>query len=404
MNRTTCRACGSTNKELVLDLGSTPLADAFPKTIDEQEKLYPLSVSVCTDCWLMQLDQDIPDEELFSSDYGFFTGASPSAVKYFEEYADDVKRRYPEQSKGFVVEIASNDGTLLKHFKEHSRRLWGIDPAEPAAEEAMDNNFIPTLVENFTDHLANKFQAEYERADLIMANNVLAHVIDPLDFLKGIKTLLAPDGVAIIEFQYAVDLLFRNQFDHFYHEHRSFFSIISLEYLLGKCGLKVQNIQHTPAQGGSLRVHLKHGAVHLPPFADWWGSEKVLEIDNLMTYATFHYRVEYIADELERQLRDLKAQGKRIYGYGASAKSTTLLNFCGIGPDLLDCVVDTTPHKLGRFTPGTKIPIVGPGERPDCDCYLVLVWNYLPGIIRREQEYMNKGGKFLVPVPAPTLI
>jgi SAM-dependent methyltransferase len=390
MNRTTCRACGSTNKELVLDLGSTPLADAFPKTIDEQEKLYPLSVSVCTDCWLMQLDQDIPDEELFSSDYGFFTGASPSAVKYFEEYADDVKRRYPEQSKGFVVEIASNDGTLIKHFEN---RL-GIEPALSVAEESKRNGVI-TLVQPFNSQ--TPLMLPGRQADLIMANNVLAHVIDPLDFLKGIKTLLAPDGVAIIEFQYAVDLLMRNQFDHFYHEHRSFFSLMSLQNLLDQAGLYLHEYQHTAAQGGSLRCHIR-----TTPTKRIIPIEKAL--DDLDTYRSFASRVEYIKAELLRQIRDLKAQGKRIYGYGASAKSTTLLNFCGIGPDLLDCVVDTTPHKLGRFTPGTKIPIVGPGERPDCDCYLVLVWNYLPGIIRREQEYMNKGGKFLVPVPAPTLI
>jgi SAM-dependent methyltransferase len=400
-NRLTCRSCGSTLLEKVLDLGKTPLPDVFPDSVDTVETFFDLSTSVCTKCWLLQLDQDIPDDILFGHDYGFFTGASPSSIQYFKDYADSLKKQYPVQSSGYVFEIASNDGTLLANFKADALQTLGIDPAQSVADMA-NQNAIATICSPFNHEVAKTMA----KADLIMANNVLAHVVDPVDFLKGVKEMLSEDGVAVIEFQYALDLLYRNQFDHFYHEHRSFLSITSLEPLAEKAGLYIQKVERTPAQGGSLRVHLVH------PRVDRQSNDvtffKVNEnrhgLTDIASYLNFAKRIEYSRSEILRLLNQLKEEGKTIHGYGASAKSAVMLNACNIDSRFLDCVVDVTPWKFGKYTPGTKIQIVDEHTTPPPDVFLLLVWNYLPGIIRRKSEYLAKGGKFLVPVPVPQLI
>ena len=385
---TACRSCGSTDLRGFLNLGDTPLADAFPRSGDKRDRRYPLGLTVCNGCWLVQNTETVPDELLWTADYGFYTGASPSSIAYFADYAQWVKDRYGELTRGLVVEIASNDGTLLRHFDD---RL-GVEPSANVAQAAIDAG-VPTIIAPFGRAVAAGIA---EKASLIIANNVVAHVADLDDFLGGVASLLHKRGLAIFEFQYVGDLIAGNQFDHVYHEHRSFFGLRSFAAALHSRGLSIQSYIHTPAQGGSLRVVVQHG-----PSRDrsWFKGEDWLA--RLFTYQSFGGRVTYIRERLLDLIDGEIASGRTVAGYAASAKSTTLLNYCGIGPDRLKSVVDLTPHKIGRLTPGTRIPIVA---EDDVDTYLLLAWNYLPGILRRERAFIDRGGKFIVPIPTPMIL
>jgi SAM-dependent methyltransferase len=372
-----------------LDLGSTPLADAFPKTADEDEAFYPLGLTVCQRCWLAQNTEVVPDDLLYNADYGFYTGASPSSLAYFKDYADWVLSRYDPQ---FVVEIASNDGTLLRHFLAPGRKVLGVEPAANVALAAKENG-VPTHNRPFGRAVANDIGED--RADLIIANNVVAHVSDLDDFLGGIAILLAPDGTAIIEFQYVADLLLGNQFDHVYHEHRSFFSLSSLDAALRPHGLRIFDYEFTPAQGGSVRALVqRHSLVLHHPFEEWLSSPAA--------YGGVQGRIDHLRDRLQSLVIERSLVGP-VAGYGATAKSTTLLNYCDIGNDIA-YVADLTPSKIGRFTPGTRIPIVHPDDAPPADTYLLLAWNYLSGVLRRERAFLDRGGRFIVPIPAPVLL
>jgi SAM-dependent methyltransferase len=395
--RKTCRICGSKNLVQILDLGSTPLADRFVTDPTAPEDIFPLIVSVCTACWLVQQNVDVDDKILFGDDYGFFTASSPSSLAYFEDYANEVKSYFPNLLKGLVVEIASNDGTLLKHFQPESDVL-GIDPIKPIAGKATAKGVF-TLPIFFNEGSAKPIVNVYGKAKIIMANNVLAHVVDPADFIRGVKLLLDGNGVFIFEVQYLPHLLFNCEFDNVYHEHRSFFSLLPLTYLLNQSGLTIFSIEETSAQGGTIRVFARHGGLREVPFTDRYS------LDKLETYQGLQARVNYLKDQIQGLLLHLQSLNKTIYGYAASAKSNTLLNVCKIGVDQLKYVVDKTPYKFGKFTPGTHIPIVEQGSVLDPDYYLLLVWNYLDGVLEREKEFREKGGKFIVPIlPMPKIL
>ena len=380
-----CRSCGSPGLYHFLDLGRTPLADAFPEKAGP-ERTYPLGLAVCVGCWLVQNTETVPDEELWTGDYGFYTGASPSSVAYFREYAEWCKSQYPAQSAGNVLEVACNDGTLLRHFPTPT----GVEPAANVAQAARDLG-LAVITAPFGREVAA--QLGHKSADLVIANNVIAHVSDLDDFLGGIKYVLAPRGVAVIEFQYVGDLIAGNQFDHVYHEHRSFFSERSLDVALWPHDLSIQSVLHTPAQGGSLRVVVRHGERPWMSPEGWLGQHS--------TYAAFAGRIAYVRQRLLDLIDDEIGAGRSVAGYAASAKSTTLLNYCGIGTDRLRSVVDLTPHKIGRVTPGTHIPIVA---EDDVDTYLLMAWNYLPGVLRRERAFIDRGGRFIVPIPMPVIL
>lgn len=419
--RTTCRICppgdpmGSKAPKTLpppplrdlLSLGATPLADRFLTHPNDPEERYPLDVRFCAQCGLVQLVDIVEDEVLFGPEYAFYTGASPSSLAYFKAYAEWVLTTYPEESNGLIVEIASNDGTLLRHFQALGRSVLGIEPTANTAQIAIDQ-CITTLVRPFSFNLAYQEMKALPKASLILANNVLAHVDDLHDFVAGIKHLLADDGVAIVEVQYLPHLLFKNAFDHVYHEHRSFFSFGTLQGLFAAHGLTVVDVQEADTQGGSIRVTLLHSGDDLFQSAAvtaLLAYEDRLGLTNgLDAYQGAQARVQYVKEELVSLLVSLKAQGKTIYGYGASAKGNTLLNTCGIGTDLLDCIVDTTPFKIGKYAPGSHLPVVAPGSRPEPDYYLLLVWNYLAGVLEREQPYRDAGGKFIVPIPAPIIV
>lgn len=400
--RKSCRACGGDDLHPFANLGSTPLADVFPSNKNAEEVRYPLSVKVCGTCFLVQQMADVDDSILYGADYGFSTGSSPSSLKYFEDYAAQVMKAYPVQVRGLTIEIASNDGTFLKHFQDAGCGVLGIDPAEAVAEAA-NNRGIETLPLPFNTRSAITIEARCGQVDLIVANNVVAHVTDLHDFLAGVKYLLHDDGVFIFEVQYFPDLLTNLCFDNIYHEHRSFFSVTPLVPLLASEGLKITHVLATSAQGGSIRVtarHLAHAETIGNDVGTYLIAEKINGVREARTYSGFQDRVDSLRTELREVLRLIKAKGRTIAGYGASAKSSTLLNYCGIDGTILDYVLDTTPHKIGRFTPGTHIPIVGPQDengRPDY--YLLLVWNYLDDVLERERGYRNRGGKFIVPIP-----
>jgi SAM-dependent methyltransferase len=403
--RKICRLCGSKKLLEILNLGSTPLADLFIKSPKIKEKKFPLLVSVCRNCFLVQLMHDVNDDLLFGDNYAFYTGGSPSSIPYFKKYASDVLSRFPNESKKFTLEIASNDGTLLKHFQDEGCKVLGIDPAKNVVEYANDQG-VPTIADFFNKKSAKTIAEKEGKAGIVIANNVIAHVVDPKEFLEGVKEILDKDGVAIIECQYFPYLLFNNQFDNVYHEHRSFFSLFPLNKAIEEVGLKIIDVEEQDTQGGSIRVFASHKNSKRKPMKkvkDMLKNEQFIGLLDINTYLGFPSRINYIKYKLNSILSDLKKQGYTIAGYGASAKSNTLLNYCGINTNYLDYIIDKTPYKFGLYTPGTHIPVIGE-EKKRPDFYLLLVWNYASGIMQREKEFRKNGGKFIIAIPTPQIV
>lgn len=400
-----CRLCGQ-KTIMFLDLGSTPLADSFPISPHTEEEKFPLQIAFCPRCALAQLTADVDSHLLFGKNYAYYTSASPSSLNYFRQYAQDTLRRFPHQCQDFVLEIASNDGLLLKHLKTAGCHVLGIDPAANVANKAIKAG-IPTLKAAFDDSLVHLLP---QKASLILANNVLAHVENPASFIKGVKLALAPKGIFIFEVQYLPQLILNNQFDHIYHEHRSFFALRPLINLLRKFDLTIFDVHQYDTQGGSIRAYATHShnikkieqslsrLIH---------SEVKLRLNSLNTYQQFAHRVKRSKRELIRTLAKLRQQGKKIYGFGASAKGNTLLNYCQISTPLISCIIDKTRFKFNKFTPGTHIPIFSPSQLTRLgypNYYLLLVWNYLPDVLEREIDFRKRGGHFIVPIPQPYII
>lgn len=408
MNREHCGACCSDRLTTILDLGETPLADRFPSK-PKPEETYPLDLMLCESCGLVQLGEIVEDDILFGRDYAFFTGSSPSLVEYYRGYSASVLREYPELCRKGVVEIASNDGTLVEMFSKAGCPVLGIEPALPPAEHASKRG-IPTKIRSFTSNEAREITDVShgghlgQKPGIVIANHVLAHVAEPVDILRGIQLLLAEDGLAFVEFQYFPDLFFGNEWDHVYHEHRSFLTLTAVAQMARHVGLEVVDAVNSPRQGGSMRVTLAaspsrpHHRVEA-----LLARELRMNLCALGTYGNWQARVEYTRDRVRELLWEFAAQGKEVWGYGASAKSSTLLNYCGLDTTYLKAVEDTTPYKIGCYTPGTHIPVVAPSEQKP-DAYLLLVWNYLEGVIRREREFMDGGGHFIVPIPHPVVL
>lgn len=392
MRRKSCGGCLSADLHPVLDLGRTPLADVFPESPDVEETYYPLVVLHCVRCGLVQLADVVPDELLYGADYAFRSSTSPAIRAYHQQYADWLLRRFSDRARRLTVEIACNDGSLLSHLDNAGCRTVGIDPASGAVAAARDRG-LSVVDGAFNMRAAIALREEHGPAGLIVANNVLAHIADLHDTIAGIAYLMADDGVAVVEVQYLHDLLAGNMWDHVYHEHRYFLSVESLAHVLWLHNLGVVGMTRSPMQGGSVRLTLTHG------FAD---SITVPEPSTVDLLTGWQARVDYSAARIRDLVHD---QVGTVAGYGASAKSCTLLAYCGFGHEDLDYVVDTTPAKVGRWTPGTHIPVVAPGERPEPNAYLLLTWNYLASVLRREQRFWSHGGgRFLVPIPTPMAI
>lgn len=402
MKREACGSCHSTKLVEVLDLGTSPLANDFPHSVEDAlaQRQYPLGLAACSDCSLLQLTEVVDDNELWAGDYGFYTGSTWVAVQQQQAYADDLLWRYRDLTKGLVLEVACNDGSMLSRFAEAGCRTLCVDPAVGPTAKARQAG-LDVIVKSFGREIAEQVLCEYGYADLVVANNVIAHVADLDDFIAGLAMVLSPTGRLVVEFQYAADLITGNMIDQVYHEHRSFFSLSSLNHALSRHDLKALDVQQTVPQGGSLRVHIGrvndnavNGSVTLLLLEEQW-------MLNPGSLAGMQGRANRIRHRLRDLLWEQSRAGRRVAGYGASGKSTTLLNFCEIGPDLVQYFIDSTPMKHGRFTPGTGIPIIDPrSDSRAPDVYLLGVHNYTGPIMRREQF----AGQWLVPIPIPVLL
>lgn len=400
MRRVECSACGYDDLELFLDLGYSPIADAYTSTAEESSKTYPLQLAVCTGCWLVQLLEVIDHDVLFGTGYSFYSSASTPLSMYHAEYATDVLSKYGILARRLTVEIGCNDGDMLRHFQTAGCKSIGIDPASGPAAVAIEQG-LTVLVEPFGRLVAERIRDESGPAGVVIANHVLAHVESVADVLDGVQHLLADDGVAFIEVQYLPDLLVNNAFDLVYHEHRNFFSLTSLERAVERWGLHVIDTQLTDRQGGSLRVTLSRHRERTTSRDKIRASETWLR--GYSTYTGFQGRVNRVRDRLQ----DLVVGNSLVLGYGAPAKATTLLNFCEFDVNSIWKVVDTTPAKQGRFIPGTRGVEIVPPETVllnSVDRVLLLAWNYAPQIMRKHVGYTSHGGHWIVPIPAPILL
>jgi SAM-dependent methyltransferase len=399
-----CRLCGGGLEHTFVDLGMSPLCESFlaPRQLDAMEPYFPLHVLVCGSCFLVQLKEYVSPEHIFR-EYAYFSSYSTTWVAHAKRYCETITQRLGLGPDSLVVELASNDGYLLQHFLPLGVPVLGIEPAANVAKVAIDKG-IPTRVEFFGVQLAEALVAEGKRADLIAGNNVLAQVPDLNDFVAGMARLLKPEGVITLEFPHLERLIAENQFDTIYHEHFSYFSLITIERLAARHRLRLIDVEELPTHGGSLRVYVAHAASRRPVAQSvpaLLARERALGFEDVATYASFGEQVRRTKRRLLAFLIQAKDQGKVICGYGAPGKGNTLLNYCGIGTDFLEFTVDRNPYKHGRFTPGMHIPIHGveaiDARKPDY--LLVLPWNLKDEIIQQMRHIADWGGKFIIPIP-----
>ena len=404
-NTPNCRSCGAVLRYTFVDLGMSPLANSYVKAdqLNQMEPFYPLHVRVCDGCFLVQLEPAAKPEEIFS-DYAYFSSYSDSWLEHAKNYADAVARRFGLNRQKQVVEIASNDGYLLQYFVAKDIPVLGIEPARNVAEEAIRQG-IPTEVRFFGKSTARDLVSRAKLADLIVGNNVLAHVPDLNDFVSGLKILLAPQGVITLEFPHLMRLMEENQFDTIYHEHLSYFSLVTVCDLFVRLGLRIFDVEELPTHGGSLRIYACHQENGQRPtgerVADLLSREQQAGFSTVEHYLSFGERVKKTKRKLLEFLIAAKDQGQSVVGYGAPAKGNTLLNYCGIRSDLLDYTVDRSPHKQEHFLPGTHIPIYRPEKiretRPDY--VMILPWNLKEEVMGQMRYIRDWGGQFVVPIP-----
>ena len=402
-----CRACGSSSLAPILDLGKTPLANALLRAdeLDLTEKKYPLKLVFCPKCTLVQITETVPPEELFR-DYPYLSSYSDTMLKHAQELAAGMMRSWRLGADSLVIEIGSNDGYLLQYYREKDVPVLGIDPAQNIARVAEERG-IPTLADFFGPELAKRLKREGRCADVIHANNVLAHVADLNGFVAGLATALKADGVAVIEVPYVKDMIDNCEFDTIYHEHLCYFSLTALERLFRRHGLAIVGVERVAIHGGTLQIHTGKTSAHAPAgVREFLAREAEAGLDREPYYRNFAERVAALREELVGRLRELKRAGKRIAAYGASAKGSTLLNHFGIGSDLLQFVADRSPVKQGRLTPGTHLRIVAPEElaKQMPDYVLLLTWNFADEILEQQAEYRKRGGRFVIPVPEVRIV
>ncbi len=404
-NHSGCRFCGAPLEHTFVDLGASPLAQSFLShdQLSQMEPSYPLHVYVCGKCFLVQLQEFVAPENIFS-DYLYFASYSDSWLAHAKAYTDHMVHRFPINGKSLVVEIASNDGYLLQYFVEKKIPVLGIEPAANVAAVAVQKG-IPSLVKFFNSDTARELVAQGQQADLLLGNNVLAHVPDVNNFVAGMKILLKSTGVITMEFPHLMRLMEENQFDTIYHEHFSYFSFLAVEKIFARHGLTLFDVQELPTHGGSLRIFARHAEDSSKPVGprvnELRAREQSAGFDQLETYSRFAEQVKETKRKLLEFLIHAKQNGKKIAAYGAAAKGNTLLNYCGIRTDFVDYVVDRSPYKQGKFLPGIRIPIYPPEyireTRPDY--LLILPWNLKDEIIKNNAFLREWGGQFVVPIP-----
>ncbi|MEJ2248004.1 MAG: class I SAM-dependent methyltransferase [Acidobacteriota bacterium] len=407
--KTKCRFCGAEVTQTFVDLGMSPLCESYVSLdqMNQMEPFYPLHVKVCSDCFLVQLEEYVAHEDIFS-DYAYFSSYSDSWLAHARAYTDKMIEQYSLYKEIFVDDLAINEGYLLQYFVNRNIPVLGIEPAANVAVVAEEKG-VPTLVKFFGRELAMELAEEGRKADLILGNNVLAQVPDLNSFVAGMKILLKPAGLITLEFPHLLRLVAENQFDTIYHEHFSYFSLLTTDHIFQAHGMKIFDVEEISTHGGSLRVYGCHQEDGSKPVSSKVTAllerEKVAGCGQLEYYASFAEQVEKTKYQLLEFLIQAKKSGKTIAGYGAPGKGNTLLNYCGIRTDFIDYTVDRSPHKQGKFLPGTHIPIYHPDRitetRPDY--VFILPWNLKNEIMQQMAHIREWGGQFFVPIPSPTV-
>ncbi|RSN27690.1 SAM-dependent methyltransferase [Amycolatopsis sp. WAC 04169] len=401
---TTCRLCGSAHLASVVDLGATPPCERFltAEQLQEPEPTYPLHLRVCTECWLAQIPPLITPEETFT-EYAYFSSYSASWVEHAKTFVDGAVERLGLDESSFVVEVASNDGYLLKHVVAQRIRCLGVEPSVNVGQAARDAG-VPTKTAFLGPETGREVRDEHGPADLVVANNVYAHIPDIIGFTHGLRALVADDGWVSIEVQHLLTLIQENQYDTIYHEHFQYYTVESARRALARGGLSVVDVELLPTHGGSIRLWARPDAVAGEPserMMQVLDAEKAAGLHEMSGYTEFSERVTKVRLELNKFLTDAALEGKTVVGYGAPGKGNTLLNHCGIRPDVLRYTVDRNPYKHGRFTPGTRIPILPPerieADRPDY--VLVLPWNLRKELTAQLSFVDEWGGKLVFPIP-----
>ena len=401
-----CRSCGATLRHTFVNLGMSPLANSYVKAeqLNETEPFYPLHAYVCAGCFLVQLESIAKPEDIFS-DYAYFSSYSDSWLEHARAYTDCVTKRFGLNDKSRVVEIASNDGYLLQFFVAKGIPVFGIEPAANVAQAASSKRDSYTWSDFFGEDTARDLATQGKQADLIIGNNVLAHVPDLNGFVRGMKLLLHRDGVITLEFPHLLRLMEENQFDTIYHEHFSYFSLLTIRKLFNRHGLKIFDVEELTTHGGSLRIYAGHEDDDLKPVGerveDLLSREEKAGFTKLEHYLAFGEQVKETKRKFLEFLMAAKAEKKSVVGYGAPAKGNTLLNYCGVGTDLIDYTVDRSPHKQGHFLPGTRIPIYAPDRIRETmpDYLLILPWNLKEEIMDQMKHIRQWNGRFVVPIP-----
>lgn len=398
---TRCRICGSREFAPFLDLGEQPLANALLThgSLDSPEPRYPLQSRVCTDCSLVQL-RHVVDPQILFADYPYFSSGVPTSA-HFADYAQELVSSFLPAPGAFVCEIASNDGHLLGLLQQAGARVLGVDPARNIVAVANERG-VPTIVDFFSAKLAAEIRRTHGPAQLVIANNVVAHIDDHHDLMRGVVTLLADDGAFVMEAPHLVDMFERLTFDTIYHEHLSSLAVRPLARLFGQFGFEIFDVKFTPVQGISLRAYVaRRGRRRVQPsVAACLAREAALGLDRMSSYAALARRIGELKADVVSTVRRFKAQGKRVAGYGAGAKGNTILLYYGLGRAELDYATDEQPSKIGKFMPGTRLPIVDVAwsrQHPP-DYYFLLAWNYRDAALAKEQEFVRRGGRFIMPV------
>ena len=410
MNLPSCRFCGSSLKNTFVDLGMSPLANAYVsrEQLNQMEPFYPLHARVCDLCFLVQLEQFERPEKIFG-EYAYFSCYSESWLRHARQYAERMTEQFHLDQRSLVIEVASNDGYLLQYFQAKGIPVLGVEPAENVAKAA-EKKGIPTLTKFFGIQAARELEAAGRVADLVVCNNVLAHVPDLKDFVSGLKVVLKPRGIITVEIPHLLRLIEGNEFDTIYHEHCSYFSFCTAEEIFRQHGLTIFDVEEISTHGGSLRLYVCHssGGSRAPHshVSQLKQRELARGIRDLKTYSCFGERVRETKRALLELLTGVKRAGKSIVAYGAPAKGNTLLNYCGIGRDFVDYTVDVSPHKQNLFLPGTHIPIHHPDmiRRTRPDYVLILPWNLCDEIIEQLADVRQWGGRFVIPIPRAEVV